>query len=156
MNAQLKDYNPFDPEVLSCPYDFNRQLREEAPVYKCPNTGIYFVATYDLVVKVATDEKTFSSKFGLVQSAGGAIPQDEALNAIRAKDYPAVDTMLTQDLPEQRRYRKLCQKPFSINSISKYRPYIENLAIELLGSETNDFAGAEEVNLKPYTYGTDE
>jgi cytochrome P450 len=132
MNTALKDYNPFDPEVLSCPYEFNRRLREEAPVYKCPNTGIYFVSTFDLVVKVAKDEKTFSSKFGLIQAAGGAIPQDEELKAIRAKGYPAVNTMLTQDPPEQRRYRKLCQKPFSLNGISQYRPYIENLANELI------------------------
>ena len=89
-------------------------------------------STFDLVVKVAKDEKTFSSKFGLIQAAGGAIPQDEELKAIRAGGYPAVNTMLTQDPPEQRRYRKLCQKPFSLNGISKYRPYIENLANELI------------------------
>ena len=69
----LADYNPFDPETLSCPYDFNQQLREQAPVYQCPKTGVFFISTYDLVVEVVKKEKAFSNKFAMIQAGGGEI-----------------------------------------------------------------------------------
>jgi cytochrome P450 len=40
--------------------------------------------------------------------------------------------MLTQDPPEQRRYRALCRKPFSVSSVTKIQPYIRDLANELI------------------------
>mgnify|MGYP003340879205 FL=1 len=52
MAQSLSDINPLDPEVLACPYAFNQRLREEAPVYHCPNTGVYFISNYDLVVEI--------------------------------------------------------------------------------------------------------
>ena len=33
--------NLFDPELQQCPYDAYAQLRDEAPVYKIPNTQIF-------------------------------------------------------------------------------------------------------------------
>lgn len=137
MTNLLKDINPFDPEVLTCPYNFNQQLRNEAPVYHCPQTGVYFVSTHNLVVEVAKNEKLFSNKFALMQSSG---PQkkDEELHNIRKQGFPGVETMLTQDPPEQRRYRSLCQKPFSVGSVAKLQPYIEQLANELIDDFIDD------------------
>jgi cytochrome P450 len=137
MTKLLEEINPFDPEVLTCPYDFNQQLRNEAPVYHCPKTGIYFVSTHKLVVEVAKNEKLFSNKFALMQSSG---PQerDEELHNIRKQGFPSVETMLTQDPPEQRRYRSLCQKPFSVNSVAKLQPYIEKLANDLIDDFIDD------------------
>ena len=99
----LTDIKPFDPEVLACPYKFNQQLRAEAPVYHCPHTGVYFVSTHNLVVEVAKNEKLFSNKFALMQS-GERQERDEELHDIRKQGFPSVETMLTQDPPEQRRY----------------------------------------------------
>lgn len=142
MAISLDQYHPFDPEVLKCPYEFNRGLREQAPVYQCPHTGVYFVSTYDHVVEIAKNEKTFSNKFTLMQGGSSSAPRDEALSAIRKKGYPSVETMLTQDPPEQRRYRSLCQKPFSASSVAKLQPYIKNLANELI----DDFIDRGECN----------
>ena len=55
--------NPLAPEILACPHAFNQQLREQAPVYHCPVTGIYFVSDYDNVVAIAKNEKLFSNEF---------------------------------------------------------------------------------------------
>jgi cytochrome P450 len=138
MTKPLAEYNPFDPEVLKCPYEFNKGLREQAPVYKCPHTGVFFVSTYDLVVEVAKNEKLFSNKFSMMQTGGAPPVRDEELNNIRKQGFPGVETMLTQDPPEQRRYRSLCQKPFSVSSVAKLQPYIENLANELLDPIIDD------------------
>jgi cytochrome P450 len=51
-----------NPETRRCPFDFYRQLRREAPVYKLPETDIYFVSTYQLVMQVIKDSETFNSK----------------------------------------------------------------------------------------------
>jgi len=138
MTKPLEQYNPFDPEVLKCPYEFNKGLREQAPVYQCPHTGVFFVSTYDLVVEVAKNEKLFSNKFSMMQTGGAPPPKDEELNDIRKQGFPSVETMLTQDPPAQRRYRSLCQKPFSVSSVAKLQPYIENLANELLDPIIDD------------------
>ena len=53
----LMNVNPLAPEILACPHAFNQQLREQAPVYHCPVTGIYFVSDYDNVVAIAKNEK---------------------------------------------------------------------------------------------------
>jgi cytochrome P450 len=138
MTKPLELYNPFDPEILKCPYEFNKELREQAPVYQCPHTGVFFVSTYDLVVKVAKNEKLFSNKFSMMQAGAEPPAKDEELNNIRKQGFPSVETMLTQDPPEQRRYRALCQKPFSASSVTKLQPYIENLANELIDQFIDD------------------
>lgn len=138
MSTSLADYNPFDPEVLKCPYEFNQRLRDEAPVYRCPHTGVYFVSTYDLVVEVAKNHKLFSNRFALMMQADNKQGKDEELSAIRKQGYPSVETMLTQDPPEQRRYRALCQKPFSASSVARLQPYIEELANELIDEIIDD------------------
>ena len=127
----LSEVNPLDPEILACPYAFNQRLREEAPVYHCPVTGVYFVSDYNNVVDVAKNEKRFSNEFSMIQ-AGSTPPRDPEMEAILKKGYRRVDTMLTADPPRQRRYRSLCQKPFSASSVAKLQPYIETLAHELV------------------------
>ena len=62
MAKSFAETNPLDPELV-CPYAFNQQLREEAPVYHCPQTGVYFISSYDLVVEVTKNEKRFSNDF---------------------------------------------------------------------------------------------
>jgi len=37
----LADYDFFSEEVLECPFDFYKLLREEAPVYLLPGTNLF-------------------------------------------------------------------------------------------------------------------
>ena len=133
----LNTINPLAPDVLACPHAFNQQLREQAPVYHCPITDIYFVSDYDNVVDIAKNEKRFSNEFSMIRT-GNEQPVIPGLEAILKKGYRRVDTMLTADPPRQRRYRSLCQKPFSASSVAKLQPYIENLANELIDDIIED------------------
>ena len=36
----LADYNPFDPVLMQDPWRYYQKLREEAPVYRDPHTGM--------------------------------------------------------------------------------------------------------------------
>jgi cytochrome P450 len=50
-----------DPEVIDDPYGFYRQLREYAPVWEAPGTGLYAVSTFDLVAEATSRVEDFSS-----------------------------------------------------------------------------------------------
>ena len=52
---------PMSPQLLAYPVAMNRRLREEAPVYQDPDSGIWFISRYDDVVEMSMDHGTFSS-----------------------------------------------------------------------------------------------
>jgi len=58
--SDLVSQSVLDPQVQQCPYPYYRALREEASVRLTPE-GTYIVSTYDLIIQVVHDSKTFSS-----------------------------------------------------------------------------------------------
>ncbi len=50
-----------DPVVLDDPYPFYRRLRDEAPVWEIPGTGVFAVSTFDRVAEAAGRVEDFSS-----------------------------------------------------------------------------------------------
>ncbi len=126
----LSEIHPFGPDVLACPHLYNRRLRAEAPVYHCPHTGVVFVSDYDTVVRVAKDHETFSNRFAAAMRSDGEV--DPEIAAIQQQGWPPVDTMLTQDPPEHRRYRLLVNEAFTARRVRQMEPDIERLAHELI------------------------
>ena len=51
-----------DIEVLECPYPTYSLLREQAPVFQDPRTGMYVVSQYELLREIATDPVRFSNR----------------------------------------------------------------------------------------------
>lgn len=129
LNKPLNETTPLNPEVLACPHQFNERLREEAPVYKCPHTGMIFVSDFATITRIAKDHATFSNKFGLARAAGDIDPK---LLEIQRKGYPPVDTMLTQDPPLHRRYRGLVNQAFTARRVATLEPYIERISHEFI------------------------
>jgi cytochrome P450 len=130
----LAKTHPFDPAVLASPFEYYRALRAEAPVYRDPFTGIHHVASYDLVLAVLRDFETYSSRFA--PAMGGAaltqLADDAELAALAAKSYPPVDTMLTADPPEHRRFRGLVNKAFTPRRVDDLESGVTALAGELI------------------------
>ena len=60
----LADYNMFDPAVLERPWEYYRKLREGAPVFRDPTTGLVLVSTYPLALQVVRNHEVFSNRFG--------------------------------------------------------------------------------------------
>ncbi|MFU8816986.1 MAG: cytochrome P450, partial [Pseudomonadales bacterium] len=141
LTQPLTATTPMSPEVLACPHAFNARLRREAPVYRCPHTGIVFVSDYATVRSVARDHKTFSNRFGQAMRAPGEI--DPRLLEAQADGYPPVDTMLTQDPPLHRRYRGMVNEAFTTRRVATLAPYLERLCHELI----DGFAAAGECEL---------
>ena len=139
---ELAESNPFDPAILESPWDYNRQLRAEAPVYRDPNTGLFLISSYEHVLDALKDHVTFSNRFAPAMGGQGGpfgnAEGDPALAERKARSYPIVDTMLTADPPEQKRFRGLVNKAFTNRRIEQLSPYVEALADELIDTFARD------------------
>ncbi|MBT5155202.1 MAG: cytochrome P450, partial [Gammaproteobacteria bacterium] len=127
----IHEISPMHPEILKAPWVMNRRLREEAPVFQDPNTGLFFVSRYADVLEIARDHKTFSSRMmGPTRAMTGS--EDPEVMEVLKSGYENVPTMLTEDPPNQRRYRKFVDGAFSPSSLKSLEPFIEGLSNELI------------------------
>ncbi len=127
----LGAFSPMHPELLKCPYAMNQRLHREAPVYQDPLSQIYFISRYDDVVAMSSDHETFSSMMPGM-GTGSMATTDPEIAAIVSKGYPNVSTMLTQDPPLQRRYRKFVDGAFSPANLKALEPLIEQTSNALI------------------------
>ncbi|WP_101758051.1 cytochrome P450 [Oceanicoccus sp. KOV_DT_Chl] len=126
----LADMPLFDNETLKCPYHFDKTLRETAPVFKDPTSGVYVVSTYDLVREAHKKPEVFSNDFALAKGAGESIDEDVA--AVMSQTYDlGKGTLLTVDDPVHKTYRDELKDFFLLNNVAKYRPWITELADDL-------------------------
>ena len=130
LTKPLAASSPISPEALACPHQYNERLRNEAPVYQCPHSGIFFISDYDTVREIAIDHETFSNKFGQAMRPMQEI--DPEIAAIQAQGYKSVDTMLTEDPPVHRRYRGLVNQAFTARRVSTLEPDISRICNELI------------------------
>ncbi|MFT6292919.1 MAG: cytochrome P450, partial [Ilumatobacter sp.] len=107
--TSLDTFNPFDPATLQCPFPHYAQMRTEQPVLHLEKMGMFLVTRHDLVLKIIRDVETYSSRFG-----GASMPlppEDRAkLDEVMAEGMPRLPTMLTADMPDHTRYRRLISK----------------------------------------------
>lgn len=96
------------------PHSELRWLRENAPVWQDPRTGVWGVATYDLV-------KFVSSKPELFSSAGGIRP-----------DHDAAPQMIDMDDPEHWKRRKLVNRGFTPSRVREQETSIRQTVRMLL------------------------
>lgn len=130
LSQPLDASSPLSPEALACPHAYNARLRQEAPVYRCPHTGVVFVSDYDTVRAVAKNHQVFSNRFGQAMRSEGEV--DPRIVEAQREGYPPVDTMLTQDPPLHRRYRGMVNQAFTARRVATLEPYIEQLCHTLI------------------------
>ncbi len=128
----LVEINAFDPEVMREPYDYYRRLREEAPVFRDPTTGIVSVSSFDLIMEVNRQPLVFSNDFSAALRAGSVGGMDPEEAAILAAGVPPKNTMLTADPPDHTRYRKLGMKAFTHKRVEAMGAYVAKVAGELI------------------------
>jgi cytochrome P450 len=108
-------------------------MRDEAPVMLIESVGMYLVTSHELVMQVLRDPATYSSLFG---GASMPLPSDarEKMIEVMADGYPRVPTMLTADMPEHTRYRRLVSKAFTPKVIAELEPVIRSITTRLIDS----------------------
>ncbi|MEO1056357.1 MAG: cytochrome P450 [Actinomycetota bacterium] len=137
MTADLDTFNPFDPETLQCPFPHYEQMRDERPVMFIESLQLYLVTRHDLVLGILRNPERYSSQFG---GTGMPMPREEreAISAVFAEGYPRVSTMLTADMPEHTRYRRLVSKAFTPKVVAALEPEIRAITNRLIDSWIND------------------
>ena len=140
-NRSLEEMPLMDPATLKCPYHYDKTLRDEAPVYQDPQSGVYVVSTYDLVREAHRTPAVFSNEFGL--AAGSAARMDPDV-AEAMDSYPNIGkgTLLTIDDPDHKMFRDAVKDFFTADHFKQYEPWIRDLAKGLV----NDLAQKEQCN----------
>ena len=125
----IDQVNFFDPAVNHCPYDAYDVLRDEAPVWRDPRTGMYVITRYDDVRMVLNDTERFPSG----RRRGRIDPRSEMIRALyEAKGWVPAPTLAGRDDPEHREMRGLFNHAFRPSKIKELDPYIETLAHRLI------------------------
>jgi cytochrome P450 len=136
MTTDLSTFNPFDPATLQCPFPHYAQMRQEQPVMFIESMGMFLVTRHDLVLAILRDPATYSSMFG---GAGMPLPSGarERMIEVMEKGYPRVPTMLTADMPDHTRYRRLVSKAFTPKVIAELEPVVRAITTRLIDSWIN-------------------
>jgi cytochrome P450 len=147
--------NFFDPEVNACPYRAYEVLRNEAPVWKDPYTGMFVVTRYDDIRAILSDTETYTNRVG---SAAGNTekalrPEDpEELRKQQAaaeqqaqidrmyveNGWPPVPTLDALDGERHTQLRRMMSGAFRPSRIKALDPYVEGLARQLIGAFLDD------------------
>ena len=119
----LDDMPLMDAATLKCPYHYDKALRENAPVYRDPQTGVYVVSTYDLVREAHRKPDVFSNEFGLAVGSGMGVDPD--VQAAMDQTYNlGKGTLLTVDDPEHKIYRDAVKDFFTAGYMEQFEPWI--------------------------------
>lgn len=119
----------YDPEILRCPWEFDRQLRAEAPVYLDAARNVYLVSSYELMNEVIQDTTNFSNRY--LPKVVGTEPFPPEVLEIYAHGYPTVDALLVTDGTQHARHRKIINKAFSRQRLHELTPLFEKRVASL-------------------------
>ncbi|MEM1404864.1 MAG: cytochrome P450 [Pseudomonadota bacterium] len=132
LSCPIHDVDTFDAGFLQDPYPFYARTRKEAPVYRDANTGVVYVATYELIREVSRRPDVFSNQFAEFLSGGGTNKLTDEERAIKAEGVAQVDTMLTADPPRHTRYKKIAMSAFTTRRAEEMSGFVEELCHELI------------------------
>lgn len=112
-----------DQEIQVCPFAAYEQVRGRGGVHQDPKTGFYFLTDYDVIKKLAADNKTLSNVVGQILVRED--PWQEEVDAIfREKGLPLRNVLATVDPPLHTSHRALVDKVFSAPRVGKMESYL--------------------------------
>lgn len=148
---ELDEISFFDEQVNECPFPAYKTLRDEAPVWRDPGTGMFFITRYDDVRMILLDTERFSNAIGQsdVDTASKAITDDakqaeliriaERLTRLYAeKGWVPEKTLNARDEPNHRQMRRLFDQAFRADKITALDPFVESLADSLIDEMIDD------------------
>jgi len=126
---KLDDYRFLDPELQKCPYEFYKLLREEAPVWREPETGYYIVTRHADILEAKSAPEIFSNDVPPAKKRGASSPPEA--QEILAKGWERPQTLHRTDPPAHTHYRKLIDRTFTLPRVREMIPYIEGVVRDL-------------------------
>jgi len=151
----LSEINFFDEETNACPYPAYKTLRDEAPVWQDPVTGMWTLTRFDDIRNALLDPDRFTNRIG--NSAGatekGVRPEDpekarQLLEAMAVEKeieklyeeqgWPKCPTLSGRDEPEHMQLRRLFDWAFRPARIRELDPFVEDLTSRLFDAFIDD------------------
>ena len=145
----------FDPATNDCPYHAYERLREDAPIWQDPVTGMFVMTRFADIKKVLVDVEVFTNAVG---SAAGMT--EKALKPTDPEELAKHEQMLEEekilaqmyvdkgwtptatldayDEPQHMELRRLFDKAFRPGRIKQLDPFVEELTNDLFDA----FVGA--------------
>ena len=126
-----EQFSLLDPAVQQCPFGYYKVLREAAPVYLMPETGMYIVTSYDLLMEVMKNNRVYSNLAPSGRRAG--LYCEEAEKIINEKGYGRfMPTIVNNDQPGHTVYRGLVNDAFRAGRIRQMEAYITEVVTQLV------------------------
>lgn len=133
MAQALEDYGflKLNEEILANPYPFYRALREESPIYREPDYGVFLLSRYEDILEVNAQPEVFSSI--LVANAPYTDPPAalEDLPAWR-DSQPFSDKILSNDPPDHTRHKRLINRFFTPRHVAALEPRVREITNEII------------------------
>jgi beta-dihydromenaquinone-9 omega-hydroxylase len=105
----IREYDPFEPDVIREPYPWYDWLRRQSGVFYNTRRNIFVLSRYQDVLAAVRAHRSLSSAEGV---------------AYQRQPLPM---MLTMDPPDHTRLRRLVAREFTATAIQAWRPPIERL-----------------------------
>ena len=119
-----------DPEVQEDPYEYYRALREQAPVYRMPDSGAYVLSRYRDIQWAMSHPELYS--IDLLGKAGFSMFQHaEAREVLECHGIPR-NTKLSSDPPEHKGYRGIVNASFTAGRVNASAAFVKGVIDELL------------------------
>ncbi len=129
MTVDPSEVNFFAPEISECPYDAYKTLREGAPVWQDPNTGMFIITRYEDVQTVLKDTQRFRNG----RNKSKIDKRSQMLREIyKEKGWVPAPTLAGRDDPEHKEMRKLFAHAFRPQKIKEMDPFVDDLAHRLI------------------------
>src|SRR4051812_11130956 len=149
------DISFFDPATNDCPYHAYRELRDEAPVWKDPVTGMWVLSRYEDIRNASLDTERFTNR---VNNAAGATekgvrPDDPSLSeelraALELEQELAAKyeehgwltgyNVNGLDAPDHLPRRRLFDHAFRPSRVKDLDPFVQALAHRLIDAFIDD------------------
>lgn len=136
--AGIEDARLADAEVLECPFPTYDVLREEAPVWEDPATGMFIISRYDDLRSVLIDTETFSNRRATNDWDNLTGLDLKAYELFKEKGWTPTDSLAARDDPEHKQMRAIFDEAFRAGRIREMDPFVEELAYRLIDSFVDD------------------
>lgn len=136
--ASVDEATLADAEVLECPYPMYDLLREQAPIFRDPRTGMYVITRYEDLRMICTDTARFSNhrpSNDHTNLTGNALL---AHRMFKDKGWVPGVSLAGRDDPEHRQMRRVFDEAFRPKRINDLDPQVRDLAYDLIGSFIDD------------------
>lgn len=164
----------FDSDVNDCPYPAYKQLRDEAPVWQDPLTGMYVVTRYDDIKQMLAQPEIYTNRVGSAAGNTEKAVKPTDLEELRKLEEAAEQEQQIQDLYEERGWvpvgtldardgeehtqlRRVFNEAFRPARIRELDPYVRDLAYRLmddaLSGPTCEWVEQFAIPLPLYTIG---